>query len=161
MNATDALERGREAFWRQAWVDAYTRLSAADRDADLPPEDLEHLATAAYLQQLPVSGSHRLHRHRLGGGDWSSWTSAAERGLFAYDWDSSTAGEYVPGQPYWLVASPEIALTVERLPPSIREYLQPIRFGAPFGDDVFPERAGWLCCRRACVWCLSHFPALR
>lgn len=72
MNATDALERGREAFWRQAWVDAYTRLSAADRDAALPPEDLEHLATAAYLLGKDVESSDiwaRAHQQFLSQGD--------------------------------------------------------------------------------------------
>ena len=34
---------------RQAWGDAYAQLSAADHKAPLPPEDLEQLATAAYL----------------------------------------------------------------------------------------------------------------
>ena len=34
---------------RRAWRDAFTRLSAADGEAPLEPEDLERLATAAYL----------------------------------------------------------------------------------------------------------------
>jgi ATP/maltotriose-dependent transcriptional regulator MalT len=41
-----AAERGREAFGRRAWRDAYTFLSASER-ADA--EDLERLAVAAYL----------------------------------------------------------------------------------------------------------------
>jgi ATP/maltotriose-dependent transcriptional regulator MalT len=45
----DALHRGRESFRRQAWRDAYTELSAADHQGSLEPEDLERLATAAYL----------------------------------------------------------------------------------------------------------------
>jgi DNA-binding NarL/FixJ family response regulator len=45
----DALERGRAAFAAQAWADAVERLSAADRAAPLAPDDLERLATAAYL----------------------------------------------------------------------------------------------------------------
>ena len=72
MNATDALERGREAFWRQAWVDAYTQLSAADRDAALQPEDLEQLATAAYLLGKDVESNDtwaRAHQQFLGQGD--------------------------------------------------------------------------------------------
>jgi DNA-binding CsgD family transcriptional regulator len=44
-----ALDRGRDAFARQAWGDAYTRLSALDRKSPLGPEDVERLATAAYL----------------------------------------------------------------------------------------------------------------
>jgi DNA-binding CsgD family transcriptional regulator len=43
------LDRGRESFDRHAWADAYALLAAADQAASLAPEDLERLATAAYL----------------------------------------------------------------------------------------------------------------
>ena len=43
------LEVGRDAFERRAWGEAYTQLSAADVGADLSLDDLERLATAAYL----------------------------------------------------------------------------------------------------------------
>lgn len=45
------LERGREAFGRQAWREAYEALSAAagERAETLDAEDLERLAVAAYL----------------------------------------------------------------------------------------------------------------
>ena len=49
MVTADALERGREAFARHRWADAYTQLSAADGQAPLPADDLERLAIAAYL----------------------------------------------------------------------------------------------------------------
>jgi DNA-binding CsgD family transcriptional regulator len=49
MAGADALDQGRRSFARQAWGDAYAQLSAADRQAPLEPEDLERLATAAYL----------------------------------------------------------------------------------------------------------------
>ena len=49
MTAADTLDRGREAYARQAWGEAYARLAAADREGPLGPEDLERLATAAYL----------------------------------------------------------------------------------------------------------------
>jgi len=42
-------DRGREAFARSAWGQAYADLSAADGDAALGSDDLERLATAAYL----------------------------------------------------------------------------------------------------------------
>ena len=45
----DALDRGRGSFGRHAWADAFTLLSAADRESPLEAEDLERLATAAYL----------------------------------------------------------------------------------------------------------------
>ena len=43
------LERGREAFARQAWTDAERSLTAADRAGDLPADDAERLATCAYM----------------------------------------------------------------------------------------------------------------
>jgi DNA-binding CsgD family transcriptional regulator len=49
MAGADALDQGRRSFDGQAWADAYDRLSAADGQAPLEPEDLERLATAAYL----------------------------------------------------------------------------------------------------------------
>jgi DNA-binding CsgD family transcriptional regulator len=49
MTATDALDQGRESFRQRAWGDAYARLSAADRELPLGPEDLELLAVAAHL----------------------------------------------------------------------------------------------------------------
>jgi DNA-binding CsgD family transcriptional regulator len=48
-NSGNDLERGRAAFARSAWSEAYARLSAAQREAQLSPEDVERLATAAYL----------------------------------------------------------------------------------------------------------------
>ncbi len=46
----DMLHRGRESFRRQMWGDAYAQLSAVDVEAGpLDPEDLERLATSAYL----------------------------------------------------------------------------------------------------------------
>jgi DNA-binding CsgD family transcriptional regulator/tetratricopeptide (TPR) repeat protein len=44
-----ALDGGRASFGRQAWGDAYTQLSVADEEAPLGLDDLERLATAAYL----------------------------------------------------------------------------------------------------------------
>ena len=49
MTGAEALDRGRESFGRQAWGEAYAQLSAADHEAALESEDLERLATAAYL----------------------------------------------------------------------------------------------------------------
>ena len=43
------LARGREAARRLAWADAYAALSLADQSSSLAAEDLELLATAAYL----------------------------------------------------------------------------------------------------------------
>lgn len=49
MGGEGELARGREAAGRLAWADAYTALSLADRSSPLAGEDLELLATAAYL----------------------------------------------------------------------------------------------------------------
>jgi DNA-binding CsgD family transcriptional regulator len=46
---TDELERGREAYARRAWLDAYTSLSAADEAEPLGAEDLELLAISASM----------------------------------------------------------------------------------------------------------------
>jgi DNA-binding CsgD family transcriptional regulator len=45
----DGIDRGRDAFDRQAWGRAYEHLSAAAYDEPLEVEDLERLASAAYL----------------------------------------------------------------------------------------------------------------
>jgi DNA-binding CsgD family transcriptional regulator len=45
----EALARGRDAFEREAWTEAYQQLTAADGTAPLEPEDLDRLATAAFL----------------------------------------------------------------------------------------------------------------
>ena len=49
MATPDALGRGRGAFDRHAWADAYAELSAADHEVRLEVADLERLAMAAYL----------------------------------------------------------------------------------------------------------------
>jgi DNA-binding NarL/FixJ family response regulator len=49
MTTTDTLDRGRASFERRAWADAFDKLSAADRESPLAPEDLELLAAAAFL----------------------------------------------------------------------------------------------------------------
>jgi DNA-binding NarL/FixJ family response regulator len=49
VDAIDKLERGREAYARRAWTDAYETLSHADQVTPLGAEDLELLATSAYM----------------------------------------------------------------------------------------------------------------
>jgi len=48
-SAAAALERGRDAYRRRAWGEAYARLSAADRETPLEPEDLERLAVTCTM----------------------------------------------------------------------------------------------------------------
>jgi len=45
----EALERGRAAFERQGWSDAFAALAEADRTSPLEADDLDRLATAAHL----------------------------------------------------------------------------------------------------------------
>jgi hypothetical protein len=45
----DELERGRQAYAAEAWLDAYEALSAADRSAPLDAGDLGLLANAASM----------------------------------------------------------------------------------------------------------------
>jgi len=49
MVVDDEIERGREAFARHAWGDAYARLASAAERAPLGGGDLELLATTAYM----------------------------------------------------------------------------------------------------------------
>jgi DNA-binding CsgD family transcriptional regulator len=49
MTEIEALEQARDALAHKAWAESYRLLEAADREARLAPEDLERLATAAYL----------------------------------------------------------------------------------------------------------------
>ena len=48
-SATKKLEHGRASCAKHAWVDAYKSLSRADEASPLAPEDLELLATSAYM----------------------------------------------------------------------------------------------------------------
>lgn len=49
MTTPGTLERGREAYAQQAWSDAYSLLSAADRERVLELADLERLSVTAYM----------------------------------------------------------------------------------------------------------------
>lgn len=72
MTSAEARERGREWFDRRAWADAVAELSAADREAPLEPEDLERLATAAYLigrDEDSVEVWERAHHELVNRGD--------------------------------------------------------------------------------------------
>jgi DNA-binding NarL/FixJ family response regulator len=72
MTAADALQRGRESFERRGWGEAYASLSFADRERSLEVEDLERLATAAYLVGRDDDSTHaweRAHQRCLRAGD--------------------------------------------------------------------------------------------
>jgi DNA-binding NarL/FixJ family response regulator len=69
--AVDELERGRALCQRGAWRDAYEALSGADAAAPLRAEDLELLATSAYMlgrEQDYAGVLERLHQCYLDAG---------------------------------------------------------------------------------------------
>lgn len=63
----DVLELGRQAFVQKAWRDAFVQLSAANESGALGPEDLEQLATAAYLvgEEVGAAGVWRRAYHEF------------------------------------------------------------------------------------------------
>ena len=68
----EACARGRELFERRAWAEAFAELSAADQEAGLQPEDLDRLASAAYLlgrDEDSVEVWERAHHQSLESGD--------------------------------------------------------------------------------------------
>lgn len=59
------LGRARMLFERRAWAESYRLFEAADHDTSLDPEDLERLATAAYLMGRDAeSESFRARAHQ-------------------------------------------------------------------------------------------------
>jgi DNA-binding CsgD family transcriptional regulator len=72
VDAIDELERGREAYARRSWMDAYKSLSRADQAAPLGAEDLELLATSASMlgrDDDSVGYLERAHHVYLDGGE--------------------------------------------------------------------------------------------
>ena len=65
VDAVADLEQGRECFAEQSWERAYELLSAADEHSGLGPEDLEALASSAYMVGRDaeyVDAMERAHR---------------------------------------------------------------------------------------------------
>jgi ATP/maltotriose-dependent transcriptional regulator MalT len=72
MHTESVIETGRAAFRSRDWGAAYAALSAADDDAPLATEDLELLATTAYLvgeEHRFVELMARVHRETIQTGD--------------------------------------------------------------------------------------------
>ena len=72
MTPADALVKGRAAFDREAWAEAYEQLAAADRESPLEPDDLELLGMAAQLLGRDADSaelSERAHHEFLRRGD--------------------------------------------------------------------------------------------
>ncbi len=80
MTTADELERGREAYARRAWLDAYEALSRADAASTLESTDVEMLTTSAALvgeRDSHLSLLERLHKLRLDAGEIEPATKAA------------------------------------------------------------------------------------
>jgi DNA-binding CsgD family transcriptional regulator/tetratricopeptide (TPR) repeat protein len=72
VDRVEELNRGRESYARRAWSQAHERLSLADRAAPLDADDLELLATSAYMlgrDDEYVSGLERAHHANLDRGE--------------------------------------------------------------------------------------------
>lgn len=73
----NCLDRGRRAYDRRAWKDAYELLLLADRENALRPVDLERLATAAFLIGREKEFGRALERAHRAYRDAGDRTSAA------------------------------------------------------------------------------------
>jgi DNA-binding CsgD family transcriptional regulator len=80
MDPVTQLERGRRGYAMRAWLDAYESLAAADRATPLEADDLERLATSAYMlgrDEAYVAALGRAHHAQLAGGERLSAARAA------------------------------------------------------------------------------------
>jgi DNA-binding CsgD family transcriptional regulator len=146
MTGGDALNAGRESFSRRAWADAYRLLQAADRESALDPQDLERLATAAYLIGNDVASEAvwgRAHHELLNRGD----REGAARSAFWLAFGFLQRDAFAPASG-WLVRA-ERLLDEAGLECVVRGYLliplaiQRIAQGdAPAAHDVFSQAAG-------------------
>ncbi len=72
MRTTEVLDRGRAAFDRSLWAEAFAGLSVANRDMDLTPDDFERLAVAAHLvgeDEASAAAWEQAHRQLLDRGE--------------------------------------------------------------------------------------------
>ena len=72
MSAVEDLERGRAAYARNAWLEAYESLTRADEAQPLSPADVERLARVAYMlgrDDVYAASLERSYRAYLDAGD--------------------------------------------------------------------------------------------
>ena len=108
--------------------------------------DVSAAADYRLLREAGLTGARDAVRWHLvdrgGKYDWSSWIKAAERGFYGYDWNAP-AGQYVPGYPYKIMASPKNPLTLPELPADVQSWVSLIHFDVEFdtAEEVSPELA--------------------
>jgi DNA-binding CsgD family transcriptional regulator len=141
MAGDDPLDQGRRSFAGQAWADAYARLSAADHHAPLEPEDLERLATAAYLTGRNDDGADlgaRAHHEFLRRGE----VERAVRCAFWVGYSLLEQGEHARGGG-WLARARRL-LDDHQLDCVEQGYLlYPGALQALFGGDAATAGAGF------------------
>ena len=145
MNAIHLLARARQSFEQQTWADSYRLFEAADREAPLEPEDLERLATAAYLMGREDDSEafwERAHRGFLERGD----PEGAARSAFRLAVELQLRGAIAPASG-WFARAQHI-LDEAGIDCVVRGYLlipsaiQRIVQGDPAaGDDLFNQAA--------------------
>ncbi len=128
------VDAGRDAYRRRGWSEAYEALRNADRANSLAAEDLELLATSAYMLGLDdeyVDGLERAHRSHLDAGA----TTRAVRAAFWIGLAHMTHGEVGPARGWF--ARAERLLEHERVDCVERGYLAipEILAGVIGGDD--------------------------
>ncbi len=106
------LERGRESYERRAWLDAFEALTQADRATRLEAEDLELLATSAYMLDRDddfASALERAHHLYLDTGN----AARAVRCAFWVGVNLATRGE-MAGASGWFGRAQRLLETDER-----------------------------------------------
>jgi DNA-binding CsgD family transcriptional regulator/tetratricopeptide (TPR) repeat protein len=145
MSDLHLLARARQSFEQHTWADSYCLFEAADREVPLEPEDLERLATAAYLMGREDESEafwERAHRTFLERGD----PEGAARSAFRLAVELQLRGAIAPASG-WFARAQHI-LDEAGIDCVVRGYLlipsaiQRIVQGDPAaGDDLFNQAA--------------------
>jgi DNA-binding CsgD family transcriptional regulator len=144
MGDIHVLARARESFAQRAWADSYRLFESADREAPLEPEDLERLATAAYLMGREDESEafwERAHRTCLERGD----REGAARSAFRLALELQLRGALAPASG-WFARSQHI-LDEGEIECVVRGYLlipsaiQRVVQGDPAAGDVLFSQA--------------------
>lgn len=153
-NASDQLERGREAYRRRRWGEALTLLSAAQATSPLDPADYQAMVTAEWLTRADVGALtiwERAHREFLTRGDipraamsafslgmgllnrgeaaqGGGWIARANRLLDEANYDG-------PGRGYLLIPSAIQAMQAGDMATALEIYKEASSIGKRFGDQ--------------------------